>query len=129
MTSAADLAIRARRAQFNQALSAGDLNAIGPLLTQDAILVTGTDSALLSGRKAQLSAWKREFAAKDRTLYTRTPSSIQLSPVEPIALEIGHWQGVSAATTAPLASGSYTAKWRHSGSDWQIEAEIYLTLA
>lgn len=123
----ADLAIRARRAAFNRALAEGDLTAIGPLLAPDAILVTGTDSALLAGRKAQLMAWKREFAAPVRTLYTRTPGTILVSPVEPIALEHGRWEG--AAAHAPTASGDYTAKWRLTGAQWVIEAEIYLTLA
>lgn len=129
MTSPADLAIRLRRAAFNRALADADLNAIGPLLAQNAILVTGTDSALLSGRKAQLLAWKREFATPERTIYVRTPETILVSPVEPIALEHGHWQGIAAATGQPLASGTYTAKWREIGADWVIEAEIYLTLA
>jgi len=129
MTTAPDLAIRLRRAAFNRALAEADLNAITPLLAQNAILVTGTDSAVIAGRKAQLLAWKREFAVPARTIYTRTPETILASPVEPIALEHGHWQGIAATTGQPLASGSYTAKWRMIGADWVIEAEIYLTLA
>jgi len=116
----ADLAIRLRRATFNSALAAGDLT--------DAVLVAGTDSALITGRKAQLQAWKREFAAPDRTIYTRLPKSIETSPVAPIALEHGEWQGITKAG-AFVASGTYTAKWRKIGEDWMIEAEIYLTLA
>ncbi len=129
MSSASDLAIRLRRAAFNRALAEGDLVAIGPILAPDAILVTGTDSAILSGRKAQLLAWKREFAASARTLYTRTPETILVSPVEAIAFEHGHWQGVAESTGQPLASGAYSAKWRDTGADWVLEAEIYLTLA
>lgn len=125
----ADLAIRLRRAKFNRALAEADLNAIGPLLSQQVVMVTGTDSAILAGRKAQLLAWKREFAAKDRLIYTRTPDSIVTSPIEPMAMEHGHWQGVSAASGQMLAAGSYTAKWRAVGGEWVIEAEIYLTMA
>lgn len=124
-----ELAIRLRRAAFNRALAEADLNAIGPILANDVVLVAGTDSALISGRKAQLLAWKREFAAKDRSIYTRTPETILASPVEPIAFEHGAWQGVSAASGAVQASGTYTAKWRRLGADWVIEAELYLTLA
>ena len=127
MTDAPDHAIRRRREAFNRALAGADLKAIGPLLAQGAILVTGTDSAVISGRKAQLEAWEREFAASMRTIYTRTPDTILVSPVEPIALEHGHWQGVAGGL--PLASGTYTAKWRKAGAEWVIEAEIYLTLA
>jgi ketosteroid isomerase-like protein len=123
-----DLAIRARRAEFNRALAEADLGAIGPLLAPDCVLVAGTDSALLSGRKAQLLAWKREFAAADRTIYKRIPERIELSPIAPMALEHGNWQGVTLSG-APLASGSYAAKWRKTAGEWVLEAEIYLTLA
>lgn len=129
MTPAPELAIRLRRAAFNRALAEADLQAIGPLLAVDAILVAGTDSAILLGRKAQLMAWKREFVAPDRAVYTRTPETIVASPVAPIAMEHGHWQGVGAANGEALTAGSYTAKWRQLGAEWVIEAEIYLTLA
>lgn len=129
MTTSPDLAIRLRRADFNRALAEADLHAIGPMLALQAVLVTGSDSAIISGRKAQLQAWKREFSAAERTIYTRTPDSIVASTVEPIAMEHGRWQGVTAGSDRPLASGTYSAKWRQVGADWVIEAEIYLTLA
>jgi len=129
MTSSPELAIRLRRADFNRALAEADLNAIAPLLAPQAMLVTGSDSAVISSRKAQLQAWKREFAAAKRTVYTRTPENIIVSPVEPIAMEHGRWQGVTAGSGHVLASGSYSAKWRQIGADWIIEAEIYVTLA
>ena len=44
------------------------------------------------------------------------------SPVEPIAMELGVWQGVAGGVTQ--ASGSYSAKWREVGGAWVIEAEI-----
>ncbi|MCH7863244.1 MAG: nuclear transport factor 2 family protein, partial [Proteobacteria bacterium] len=103
--------------------------AIGPLLAPDVVLVAGTDSAVITGRKAQLLAWKREFAAPDRTVYARTPEAIALSPVAPIAFEHGAWQGVSSRSGAVEAAGAYTAKWRERGGEWLIEAELYLTLA
>jgi len=129
MTTSPDLAIRLRRADFNRALAEADLHAIGPLLAPHAVLVTGSDSAVISGRKAQLQAWKREFSAGERTVYTRAPESILASTVEPIAMEHGRWQGVAAGSDRLLASGIYSAKWRRIGADWVIEAEIYLTLA
>ncbi|MET0374694.1 MAG: nuclear transport factor 2 family protein [Rhizorhabdus sp.] len=128
MESSPDIAIRLRRAAFNSALANADLDAIGPLLAPNVVLVAGTDSAVLTGRKAQLLAWKHEFAAPLRTVYTRTPSSIRASDIAPIAFEHGLWRGVSAADGTSLASGDYTAKWRKTGADWMIEAEIYLTL-
>jgi hypothetical protein len=129
MSATAELAIRMRRAAFNRALAEADLAAIRPLLASYAVVVTGTDSAVRTGSKAQLDIWKANFASPDRAIYTRLPDMITLSPVEPIAMEHGHWEGVVAATGEPFASGSYTAKWRLISADWVIEAEIYLTLA
>ena len=128
MTLSAELAIRMRRATFNAALAERDLATIGTVLAPGAILVTGTDSALLPNRKAQLAAWKQEFKAKEPSLYVRTPDSIAISPVEPVAMEIGHWDAVTPDGQA-LASGSYSAKWRAVTGEWVIEAEIYVTLA
>ena len=88
-----------------------------------------TDSAVITGRKAQLQAWKREFAADPRIVYARIPDTIVASPIEPIALEHGKWQGSSGVSGEVLASGDYSAKWRKAGEDWVIEAEIFLTLA
>lgn len=129
MTHPADLAIRLRRAAFNQAVAQADLSAIGPLLAQDVVLVTGSDSAVIAGRKAQLLAWKREFASPARSIYLRTPETITPSPVAPIALEQGRWQGSDAATGTIQAAGQYSAKWREIGGAWVIVAEIFVTLA
>ncbi|MBB5687511.1 DUF4440 domain-containing protein [Sphingobium boeckii] len=132
-----DLAIRARRAAFNRAIAEGDATAIAPILARDCVMVTGTDSAVIAGRTAQVKVWQREFAAGKagpaaRLIYVRTPGSITLSPVEPIALEQGAWQGGTAQAdgtiSAPVASGLYTAKWRETGGEWVIEAEIFITL-
>lgn len=122
-----ELAIRSQRAAFNRALANGELCAIGPLLVAEAVLVTGTDSAVLPNRKAQLQAWKREFAMPNRSIYTRSPESIDVSTVEPIALEHGKWQAATISHKS-VASGSYTAKWRKVRNEWVIEAEIFLTL-
>ena len=122
-----DLPIRLARAAFNKALAEADLAAIGPLLAADCVLIAGTDSAVLAGRKAQLQAWKREFAGRPRTVYIRTPDAVTMSPVAPIAMETGRWEGTCAGEL--LASGTYSAKWRETGGRWVIEAEIYVTLA
>ncbi len=129
MTLSPELAIRMRRAEFNTALADANVSAINGLLAPNAVLVTGTDSAVIIGRKSQLLAWKREFVASSRLIYTRTPETIVISAIEPIAFEHGNWQGVHSTTGHPAASGSYTAKWRQIGAAWMIEAEIYLTLA
>ncbi len=128
-----ELAIRARRAAFNRAIAEGDAASIGPLLGRDCVMITGTDSAVIAGRMAQVRVWQLEFAAKDRLIYTRVPSDIVVSSVEPIALEQGEWRGSSRqadgeASEAHVASGTYAAKWREIGGVWMIEAEIFVTL-
>jgi ketosteroid isomerase-like protein len=127
VSAAAELAIRQRRAAFNRALADSDLEAVAGILGRDVVLVTGTDSGVICGRKAQLALWKREFAARMPTLYVRTPETIQASPVEPIVFEHGRWEGRSGDTV--VASGAYTAKWRALDGLWWVEAELYLTLA
>ena len=129
MTDSTDLSIRLRRLAFNRALADADLAAIGPILAPNVVLVTGSDSAVIAGRKAQLQAWKREFGAQPRIVYVRTPDTIVASAVEPVALEHGKWRGTSSTGGEVIASGDYAAKWRKSGNDWFIEAEIYVTLA
>ena len=124
-----DLAIRLRRAAFNRALAEGDLAAIRDVLAPYSVIVTGTDSAVRTDRRAQLAIWKANFASSDRATYIRIPDTILASPVEPIAMEHGRWEGVMAASGEAFASGAYTAKWRQIGANWVIEAEIYLTLA
>lgn len=128
MTTAAELSIRVRRAAFNRAIAEGDLAAIQPLLAPDVVMVTGSDSAVIAGRKAQLAVWKREFAQQVREIYVRTPDSITISAVEPLALEIGRWESVAAVGGSPSCGGQYSAKWREMGEHWVIEAEIFVTL-
>ncbi len=122
MTIPAELAIRARRAAFNRAIAEGDAAAIGPILARDCVMVTGSDSAVIAGRLAQVKVWKREFAAQNRIAYVRTPDSVTVSATEPVAMELGQWDG------APMASGTYAAKWREVAGAWVIEAEVFVTL-
>ncbi|MBT2186578.1 DUF4440 domain-containing protein [Sphingobium nicotianae] len=139
MTASPDLLIRTRRAAFNRAIADGDAAAIAPILARDCVMVTDTGSAVIAGRSAQVKVWQREFAprrpgAPARLGYVRTPREITASPVEPIALEQGEWQGSEwqgsdAATGALAAADLYTAKWREVGGQWVIEAEIFVTLA
>ena len=123
---AAELAIRIRRAGFNRAIAEGDAGAIAGVLAKQAVLVTGSDSMVIAGRAEQLRVWKREFAARERMVYVRTPERIAVSRVEPVALELGRWEGSGGGL---VASGEYSAKWREVGGEWVIEAEVFVTLA
>lgn len=125
--AATELAIRARRAAFNRAIAEADLAAIGPLLARDCVMLTGTDSAVIAGRLAQVKVWRREFAAQTRDIYLRTPKAFDISAVEPIALEHGTWHA-TAPNGDTTATGTYAAKWREVAGEWVIEAELFATL-
>lgn len=127
-SSAIELTIRTRRAAFNRAIAEGDVAAISPILGRDAIMVTGSDSAIVSGRNAQLKAWRREFVSPARVIYVRTPSKVVVSSVEPVALETGQWHGFEERSGKALASGDYSAKWREVLGEWVIVAELYATM-
>lgn len=126
---AAEIQIRLRRAEFNRAIAAADLTAINAILSPDVVMITGTDSAVISGRQAQCLAWKREFSATPRITYTRTTETLIASAVEPVAMEYGRWQGIADSQAAPSASGAYAAKWRNVRGEWLLIAEIFVTLA
>ncbi|CAH0496806.1 hypothetical protein NVSP9465_01853 [Novosphingobium sp. CECT 9465] len=125
----AEIQIRLRRAEFNRAIAAADLTAINAILSPDVVMIAGTDSAVISGRKAQSLAWKREFSATPRTVYTRTTETVIASAVEPVAMEYGRWRGIADDQAAPSASGAYAAKWRNVREEWLLIAEIFVTLA
>jgi ketosteroid isomerase-like protein len=124
-----ELAIRSRRAAFNRAIADGDAAAIGPLLARDCVMVTGTDSAVIAGRMAQVKVWRREFGHSGRMVYVRTSESVAISSAEPIAMEHGRWYGTQGGSEIPGASGTYAAKWREVAGEWVIEAEIFVTFS
>ncbi|VWX52905.1 DUF4440 domain-containing protein [Novosphingobium sp. 9U] len=126
--AATELAIRARRALFNRAIAQGDLAAIGPLLARDCVMLTGTDSAVIAGRLAQVKVWRREFAAPTRDIYVRSPETFDVSTLAPIAMEHGSWDALASDGDA-AATGTYAAKWREVAGEWVIEAEVFVTMA
>ncbi|MEW9854440.1 nuclear transport factor 2 family protein [Novosphingobium sp. M1R2S20] len=123
-----EIAIRTRRAAFNRAIADGDVAAIGSILARDCVMLTGTDSAVIAGRLAQVKVWKREFAAPHRDIYVRAPEAIDISAIAPIAMEHGTWDAISA-NGQTTATGTYAAKWREVAGEWVIEAEVFVTLA
>lgn len=124
-----ELTIRARRAAFNRAIADRDVESIGFLLARDCVMLTGTDSAVIAGRMAQMKVWRQEFRHNAGTIYVRMPESVAVSPVEPIAMEHGRWHGAAIGSDQAQASGTYAAKWREVAGEWVIEAEIFVTFS
>ncbi|HKC02004.1 MAG TPA: nuclear transport factor 2 family protein [Sphingomicrobium sp.] len=125
----AERQIRAQRAAFNIAIANGDLKAIGSVLADKALIVTGADSLVFNGRDGELKLWREDLAAPSCGIYVRTPDRITLSPVAPMAMESGHYKGVSNKSAKDWSSGTYFAKWRRIGGKWLIESETYMTTA
>lgn len=120
-------AIHEARAAFNRAIAGKDAGAIRAVLVNDVFLVTGTDSSTIIGRDAQVAVWQEDFDADHRAIYVRTPTCVSLSPLAPIAIEIGTWRGVDTRSRNDEMAGVYTAKWRLTADGWQLEAEIFAT--
>ena len=125
----AERQIRAQRSAFNRAIAIGDVNAIAAILADNVQLITGTDSKLFAGKAAQLATWTQDLRDRSRGIYVRTPDSIRVSPIRPMALETGHWRGVDTATAKDWAAGDYVAKWRRIDGAWRIESETYMTMS
>jgi ketosteroid isomerase-like protein len=125
----ADHQIRAQRTVFNRAIAHGDLKAIGAVLADKALIVTGADSLVFNGKADELRLWSEDLAATSRGIYVRTPDRITLSPVAPMAMESGHYKGVDTKSAKDWSSGIYFAKWSRIGGQWLIESETYMTTA
>lgn len=120
-------AIQDRRSAFNAAIADKDAATIATVLTDDVLLITGTDSDLYSGREVQLELWQSDFESSERLIYVRMPDCIRISERFPIALEHGRWRGEPENDDPGIVQGSYSAKWRHDGTGWRVEAEFYMT--
>lgn len=116
------------RAAFNQAISEKKTGPIKRLLVEDVVLVTGTDSGVISGRDAQVEVWREDFKQPSRFVYVRTPACILPSEEEPIATELGTWVGKPEKADGSEVRGDYTAKWRQVDGKWKLEAEIFTTV-
>jgi ketosteroid isomerase-like protein len=121
--------IRAQREAFNQAIAKKDIEAIGSVLHENVILITGTNSEVYEGREAQLALWRQDFDEGRRAVYVRTSHCVRVSPIAPIALEYGAWHGVRDNDLDDFAAGRYAAKWRQVGEAWRLESEVYATEA
>lgn len=117
------------RSAFNQAIREKKTGPIKRLLVEDVVLVTGSDSGVISGRDAQVEVWREDFKNTARLVFVRTPRCIAVSDIEPIATEIGTWVGRPELPSGDEIGGDYTAKWRKVGDKWLLEAEIFTTMS
>jgi ketosteroid isomerase-like protein len=122
-------AILAERERFNQALVERDIETIRFILAERATLVPGDEADLIEGRDAQIDAWETIFSNMPDVSYVRTPQRIEIGDDGSLAAETGRWRGGWSTEGMSISySGRYFAKWRSEGSEWQIEAETFVTL-
>ena len=120
-------AIRDARSEFNLAIADRDIDSIQALLSNDVVLITGTDSDVFIGREEQLNLWISDFTNDSRLIYLRSPNCIKLSNLHPIAMEYARWRGARPASDKNFVGGDYVAKWRLIDDHWTIDAETYMT--
>jgi ketosteroid isomerase-like protein len=121
--------IASRRAVFNTAIKARDLDTIETVLAENAVLVPGDDAQLILGRAAQLSAWLTIFSDTTEAGYIRSPQRIEVNAEDRLAAEQGRWTGGWVSGGMRVAyDGRYFAKWKHNGLEWRIEAEVFVTM-
>lgn len=119
--------ILAQREAFNQAIAKKDIEAIGSVLHENVILITGTNSEVFEGREAQLALWQDDFDSVQRAVYIRKSHCVRVSSMAPIAMEYGVWRGVRGNDRDDFAAGDYAAKWRRVSETWRLESEIFAT--
>ena len=121
-------AIRAARAQSNRAIAAHDLDAISRAWMDDVHIVTST-SAQGTGRDENRQRMARQFANRPDTTYVRRTAQVDVYEAWGVASEKGEWTGTWTESDGKVTiGGTYLAQWRKVGSEWLIQAELFVPL-
>lgn len=120
-----DDAIRAARADSNQAIARHDIDGIASIWMDD-VPVLGSTSVQLLGAPANRRYYAEQFARRHDTVWVRTPSAIAVMADWQVAAEEGHW----TEPNGPLAlTGRYMAQWVRTAGGWRIQGELYVPTA
>jgi ketosteroid isomerase-like protein len=116
-------AIRAGRAEQNQAIAAGDAERIASYWTDDVTVRSGL-GASVSGR-----AEYRQKIVSTGLVYVRTAASIEVSDHWPLAFEGGTWTAHRNGASGPeVMAGRYSAQWVKRDGRWLIRSEVFVAL-
>jgi len=127
-TSADGSAIKQARLRQNAAIVRGDLAEIAAYWTDDVTICRGL-GAQLAGKPAYLELFAADAKSAERIVYQRQPTSIEVSPVWPLAFETGQWQGhLGSVQGATVIGGRYSAQWVKRGDRWLIRSEVFVAL-
>ena len=124
-----ETAIRAARAQSNQAIAARDVAGIARHWMPDVHIVTST-SAQASRREANGQRMADQFTRRPDTIYVRTPATVDVFGPWGVASERGEWTGRWTEPDGVVqVSGTYLAQWRKVNGTWLIQAEVFVPTA
>ena len=126
--SADKSAILAARAQSNQAIEARDLAGFGRTMLAT-INVTRGSGSHVTGRDSVLASVAGQFRDPNFLGYVRQTDSIQVSTMNPLAAEHGHWTGrFRHPDGIQTITGTYLSMWRKTDDGWKIQSELFVSL-
>ncbi|MBA7485735.1 hypothetical protein ES707_21286 [subsurface metagenome] len=120
--AAAEIEIRALRAQSNAAIARHDVAAAVAIMRHD-VRVISSHGSHVEGVTAMAQAFGEIFSDAGFVTYVREPQSIEIGGAT--AAEIGRWEG---RWQDIVVRGRYLARWQHSDIGWRVAAELYIPL-
>lgn len=121
--------IRTERIKSNQAILSRDLPTLtGTMLPE--MQVTAGSGRHIAGRDSVRALFTKTFADRDFLEYVRTTDSVQVSSLNPLAAEHGHWVGRwQRPDGIQIVRGTYLAMWRRTETGWKLRSELFVSLS
>lgn len=119
--------ITAQRAASNAAIARHDVAGIARYWLPDFVQVGG-NGGYKTGADSVLAGWQKAFRLHPDVVYVRRPHRIALNPNGLLAWETGTWVGTWQQGGYFSGGGNYAAMWRKKDNEWQLQAELYVTL-
>jgi hypothetical protein len=113
--------------KFNAAIARHDVATILTLLEEE-FRVSASSGEFFNSRQERATRSPLALPSS-RTLYVRTPDSVEVSAEGVYASETGKWVGSWTTSNGPFRTGGrYAAYWRKSDGRWLLHAELYVPL-
>ncbi len=114
--------------QSNHAIESRDLATLTNTMLPE-MVVTAGNSRHIAGRDSVQALFAKTFADAAFLDYVRTTDSVQVSSLNPLAAEHGHWVGRwQRPDGIQLVQGTYLAMWRQTESGWKLRSELFVSL-
>jgi len=117
--------LRKIREKSNEAIAKHDTASLA-LYWLDDVHVLTSRSTSIAGKLTNQRSFQQEFQTKEKLLYVRTPTTVEVFPNWNMAAEYGKWTGTWTLNGSSVKiSGSYYAKWHKLNGQWKIRSELY----